>query len=347
MAEASAPGKLVIAGEYAVLHGAPAIAVTVAPRARAVIARLGGGHSQIIGEEGAGQWKFTWAGGHVPVWDVVPPDGRGRILECLMAVLTERGVLPSELPAVSITLDSSGFYRGSGDSRRKLGLGSSAAVTVALAGALLQEFSPQTLHASQVVEICLEAHRRLQGGAGSGVDIAAAAAGGVISLVCEPEGATRWEQERFPSGLHWLALWTGYSASTTAMLETFQGFRETQPRLFAAHLGDLLAVSQAAHGAWDRADIANLLCALAAYDAALRRLDRDAGIGIYSPAHHRLAELARRNGAIYKTSGAGGGDFGLAFSNSAHVIGRVRETALREKIFTLEGGEGANGLDVA
>jgi phosphomevalonate kinase len=130
------------------------------------------------------------------------------------------------------------------------------------------------------------------------------------------------------------------------MLGRFEQFRETERQLFAAHLEDLCAISGAALGAWDRADIANLLCALAEYDAGLRRLDRDAAIGIYSVAHHRLAELARRNGAIYKPSGAGGGDFGLAFASSAHVIGRVREAALREKIFTIDGGEGARGLDV-
>ena len=347
MTEASAPGKLVIVGEYAVLHGAPAIAVALASRARARITRLESAPSQFLGEDGADCWPFTWAETQVPVWEAPPPEGRGRILEFVIAVLRERGALPPELPALAITLDSSDFYRDSNNARRKLGLGSSAAVTVALAGALLQEFSPQQLHPPLLVEVCLDAHRRLQGGTGSGVDVAAAVAGGVISLACDAQGAICWQPERFPAGLHWLALWTGYSASTTDMLATFDRFRVAQPPLFIAHLDDLRAISQAALGAWDRADIANLLSALAEYDAALRRLDRDAAIGIYSPAHHRLAELVRRNGAIYKTSGAGGGDFGLAFSNSARVIDRVRETAFRERIFTLDGGEGTGGLEVA
>jgi phosphomevalonate kinase len=347
MSEASAPGKLVIAGEYAVLHGAPAIAVAVEVRARAHIDRLAGPQSELVGEGDEGLWSFTWAQGAAPAWLAAPPEGRGRILESVLAVLHGRGALPPELPALAVRLDSSRFFRGKGAVRSKLGLGSSAAVTVALAGALLDSFSPGLVSAPRVIEVALEAHRRLQGGAGSGIDIAAAGAGGVVSLSRGTEGDAAWQELRFPAGLHWLALWTGHSASTTEMLARFERFRETQPQLFTAHLDDLCAISAAALGAWDRGDIANLLCALAAYDAGLRRLDRDAAIGIYSPAHHRLAELARRNGAIYKPSGAGGGDFGLALADSARVVDRIREAALREKIFTLDGGEGARGLDVA
>jgi hypothetical protein len=50
---------------------------------------------------------------------------------------------------------------------------------------------------------------------------------------------------------------------------------------------------------------------------------------------------------VYKPSGAGGGDFGLAFADSSHVIARVRAAAVREKIFTIDGSEGVRGLDVA
>jgi phosphomevalonate kinase len=347
MSEASAPGKLVIVGEYAVLYGAPAIAIAVEARAVAKVERLDGTLSELCGEAESERWPFTWNEVGAPVWSADPPEGRGRLLESLLSTLRERGTLVAPLPAIAVRLDSSGFFRGKGEKRGKLGLGSSAAVTVALTGAMLNAFAPKLLSLRGAVEIALEAHRRLQGGAGSGVDIAAAAAGGVVSLSRDPEGGIFWQELVFPQGLNWIALWTGQSASTTEMVGKFAQFRETQQPLFGAHFDDLCAISQAALGAWDRADVANLLCALAEYDAALRRLDRDAGIGIYSPAHHRLAELSRRNGAVYKPSGAGGGDFGVALADSPHVIGRIRELALRENILTIDGTAGARGLDAS
>jgi phosphomevalonate kinase len=47
---------------------------------------------------------------------------------------------------------------------------------------------------------------------------------------------------------------------------------------------------------------------------------------IVSEAHRRLRNLAVRCGVRYKPSGAGGGDFGIAFSNDA---GRLEDLARR------------------
>ena len=49
----------------------------------------------------------------------------------------------------------------------------------------------------------------------------------------------------------------------------------------------------------------------------LRELDAAAGIGIWSACHEKLNSVARKAGVSYKPSGAGGGDFGLAFSRDA------------------------------
>lgn len=346
MHEASAPGKLVIAGEYAVLHGASALAIAVDVRARARVDRVGDGGSVLIGERDADRWPFSWNEDATVRWADVPPEGRGRILESLVAIVRERVDLPRSLPALAITLDSGAFFRVKDGNRHKLGLGSSAAVTMALTGALLDALAPDRVTTATAIEIAMAAHRALQGGAGSGIDIVAAGSGGVVSLSRGDGGRAVWQELCYPAGLGWIALWTGHSATTTDMLAKFASFRESHPQLSQAHVDDLSAISHAALAAWDHANVANLLCALAEYDAALRRLDRDAAIGIYSASHHRLAELARRHGAVYKPSGAGGGDFGLAFAGSSHVIARVREAAYREKIFTIDGSEGARGLAV-
>jgi phosphomevalonate kinase len=89
-----------------------------------------------------------------------------------------------------------------------------------------------------------------------------------------------------------------------------------------------------------------ILRSVADYDDALRALDSGAGIGIYTPAHQRLAEIADAAGAVYKVSGAGGGDFGIALADSADVIARVSAACAAESILTLSGGSGAPGVMV-
>jgi phosphomevalonate kinase len=77
-------------------------------------------------------------------------------------------------------------------------------------------------------------------------------------------------------------------------------------------MAPLRAAAAAALSAWDRAAAADLMRILDDYQQRLREFDRAAGIGIWTAGHQRLADIAAAAGALYKTSGAGGGDFGLA-----------------------------------
>ena len=116
------------------------------------------------------------------------------------------------------------------------------------------------------------------------------------------------------------------------------------PQRFARHLRELGALAAAAVGAWERGDVQAILRSLADYDDALRALDSGAGIGIYTPAHQRLAEIAGAAGAVYKISGAGGGDFGIAFADSAQVIAHASSGFTRAGVVTFPGTPGAPGV---
>src|SRR3954465_8219320 len=94
---ASAPGKLILTGEYAVLDGAPALVIAVNRRVLAARRRAPRGSSPFL----------------VAVADeIARRHGADH---------------PATRAAMEITVDSSAFYLGD----QKLGLGSSAAVTVA------------------------------------------------------------------------------------------------------------------------------------------------------------------------------------------------------------------------
>jgi mevalonate kinase len=89
-------------------------------------------------------------------------------------------------------------------------------------------------------------------------------------------------------------------------------------------MGRLGANAGQAVAAWQAEDLSGLFSAITGYESGLRQLDEAAGIGIFSPVHERLRAIALKHGAVYKPSGAGGGDFGIALTDS-----RTVEKALR------------------
>ena len=69
--------------------------------------------------------------------------------------------------------------------------------------------------------------------------------------------------------------------------------------------------------------------AFADYVAALENFDRAHDIGIFTAGHDQLVAAARAQRAcVYKPCGAGGGDIGLAFAQSAADLDAFAATAM-------------------
>lgn len=330
--EAQAPGKLVIVGEYAVLEGAPGLAVAVDVRAEARIRSLPGSGNQLVIPDTGATYRFRWVPGSSPRWEGVSPGAFGLPLEACAEILAAGGLLPSttDLPACQIELATAAFHQTAPDGHRvKLGLGSSAAIVVALTAALLRFAGGPALPRQALIAICHEAHRRLQGGAGSGIDVATAITGGAVAIeFSRQRGPDSPVPQAYPVAwprhLSMTTVWSGQSASTPAMLGRLRAFRERDAMRFASHMERLGANAGQAVAAWRADDTAGVLAAIAGYESGLRQLDAAAGIGIFSPAHERLRAIAVKHGAVYKPSGAGGGDFGIALTDSRTVDQEVR-----------------------
>jgi phosphomevalonate kinase len=325
---ADAPGKLVVIGEYAVLAGAPGIAVAVDVRAEARIGPPAGPGSCLVIPELAARYPFRWLAGGTLRWEGAAPGPYGRPLEAVLEILHAHGYPASgqELPPVDVVLTTAAFHdTDSRGARHKLGLGSSAAVVVALVGALLRLWGAGHLASGEVLAMAWAAHRRLQGGAGSGIDIATAIAGGVTAVEYPAAGsAPSVVPLAWPRDLQCLAISTGISASTPALLAHLATFRAAQPASAAGHLSRLGAASTRALAAWRSGDVPGILNAVELFATGLRQLDAAAGIGIYSPEHLALATMAAAHGVHYKPSGAGGGDYGLALADAPAPIEALR-----------------------
>ena len=305
----SAPGKVIVAGEYAVLDGAPAICMAVNRRARVTITSSeDGDHSVHASGGAASQGRFTADRGRIR-W-----RHGGEAFALLEAVWRE--LLPAAAVKLSIGLDSTAFVDSA--STRKLGIGSSAALCVALAAALDRVDDGQR----DIGRVAAAAHRRFQGGAGSGADVACSHAGGLIEFRSgeRPARSLQW-----PQGLHYALFWSGVAAGTAGKLAKLASSRTgaTRSALFAA--------STSVATAWSGGDAGRIFAALRDYTTALQRFDVDHDLGIFDAGHSDL--LAVADDIVYKPCGAGGGDVGIAVAMSAAAITAFAGVA-RQRGFT-------------
>jgi phosphomevalonate kinase len=91
----------------------------------------------------------------------------------------------------------------------------------------------------------------------------------------------------------------------------------------AACIDHLVELAGRAARALARRDIPELRSLLQAYGVALLSLGDAAGVDIVSGPHREIARIAGSLGAIYKTSGAGGGDIGIVFADTPSTLDRL------------------------
>ncbi|MDB5987339.1 MAG: hypothetical protein JWR16_2392 [Nevskia sp.] len=315
---ASAPGKVVLLGEYAVLEGAPALSMAVDRRAVARITpRLGSRCEVQAPDILSAAAALTFSADGAPQWSDGATAASLALVDQVLRGLAHERALPTLGRGFALQLDTSAFFDQVGSERLKLGLGSSAALTVALASALVAHFGRGAAAADRRVwlERLLHIHREFQSGHGSGVDVATSLVGGLIEYRLS-EGGTlpQARAARWPQALHYCFVWSGRSASTPQLLATLQAWSKGHAADYAARIAELSAIAEAGIAAVRSDNAAALLQTAAAYAAALRLLGAASGVGIFSAEHLRLAELARLSGVVYKSCGAGGGDVGVAFA---------------------------------
>ncbi len=284
---ASAPGKVVLSGEYAVLDGAPAICLAVNRFAQVGMSSVDGDTSSVSAPgytETMGRFRFT--GG-----DLVWLDGQ-REFAVLDSVFRSSDIGLSA--GFFIILDTTEFIDPA--TQQKMGIGSSAALTVALCAALKNSVD--------VGALARRAHSRLQGGVGSGVDVACSLSGGLIEY--RMEGAATATID-WPSGLRFRLIWTGVAASSKGKLLRLDAVISKPSRVRLAIAAETLAK------AWRSGDADLIIMQYGDYIEHLREFSVDHDLGIFDAGHDELWQAAVAANLVYKPCGAGGGDVGIIF----------------------------------
>lgn len=286
---ARAPGKVMLAGEYAVLDGAPALVMAVDRYAHAVATDA----SDLDDSDG---------------W--LTPE-----LDAALTLARQQALVST---SISARVQPGTLFDGA----RKLGLGSSAAMCVAglvaaVAASGLDPSEPGVR--SRVTRAALSGHRAAQGG-GSGLDVLASAIGGVFCTSIRDGQPTEIEPLSFPHGTRWRVLWTGEPVSTREFVARVRELAQRDDDGYRALVGRVRAASERFRDALRSDSARSLVDAAREAGDAMDALGQRAGIPIVTDAMRALVARANALGCAVKPSGAGGGDIVFAVSASADAM---------------------------
>jgi phosphomevalonate kinase len=287
-----APGKMFVTGEYAVLSGA-----------RALVAALDAGI--IARAERATRWNLQALdlGVDGPLEDAAA-DSRAALLA--RAIDAGRGEHRIDTP-LAITVE--GAHPAS---KRKYGLGGSAASVVAVLGTFAA-FAGEDLGSNttrdRLFATAFRVHREHQRGRGSGADVAASVYGGWLDYSLA-EGGSRIVPAAMPDGVCLAAVWSGVASDTVRAIDAFEAPRAARLRAVLERFWSGLLSGQ----------VEAIGEAITAYGAVLEEIGGD---GEGARRIRDLVAAARAAGFAAKGSGAVGGDSAIAIGFGAADVGAL------------------------
>lgn len=324
------PGKLMIAGEFAVLE--PYQKLVVMAVNRFIYATIEESKENLLTLENFNLENLRWDFQNNDV-HVDSTDQRVNFVEQAMSIaysyLREQSIefVPISLKVNSELDDHSGV---------KYGLGSSAAVVTAVITAILSKYLTKAPSSMLIFKLASISHVKTQGN-GSGADIAASTYGGILQfssfqaewLLDELEKTTTltslverdWKylfvkQIELPIDLSICIGWTGQPASTEKLVDEILALKEKNPDQFQKFLTDSkMAVNKILEGI-ERNSISDLLEGIKENRRCLATVGEVAGVPVETALLAKLADLAEEFSGAGKLSGAGGGDCGIAFITS-------------------------------
>lgn len=327
-----APGKLFIAGEYAVVE--PGQGAIVASVSRYLTVTID--ETTIVGTLTSTQNPnviVKWTREN-ELFQAKTDHPYGLVEEAILVAeqyVRECRTATNALYSLSITSELDDAKRGI-----KYGLGSSSAVVVATIQAILDFY--KTPHTPLLVyKLSVLTNLRLSQ-RGSFGDIAASSFGGMVYYTSPDRSAllvklqsntikeicdTDWKDltiERLPEIPNFTLLvgWTRQVAITDSLIQATEKKRkvETDSEFYKEFLKKSHAIVQGLQTAWNKQDIPALKEGIRANRALLNEFAKEMQLEIETPALQTLCDLAEQVGACAKTSGAGGGDCGICFTQN-------------------------------
>ncbi|SDC20879.1 phosphomevalonate kinase [Pelagirhabdus alkalitolerans] len=341
-----APGKLMIAGEYAITEKGQTGIVAAIDRYLTVDIQPARGNRLDLPQLKLTDIHWTFEDGKVKF------DKNDKRLVFIKHVLeTVFAYIGDDVPIhllITSELDSK--------SGQKYGLGSSAALSVGLVSALLQcsEKRDKAIDRELIFKLASIAHIKAQGN-GSCADVAAATYGGWVHYGVFDHD---WLKEQLSSDaavgeivekewphlmidalhelddLQFLIGWTMKSAQTGPMVERVQALKESHPTDYQQFLQDSQEAVEEVVSGFKEKQIDSIFEGIRKNRKALNQIAEISDVTIETEGLTDLIEGVGGAGAG-KTSGAGGGDCGIAF---------VKQSVKKDDVYDLWRDKGIEPL---
>lgn len=348
--QAKVPGKLYLAGEYAVVEpGYPAVIAAVDSYLTVTIqsANLGTIHSDQQPE-----FYLPW---HRQGQEIVGEREHSyqlitKAMEVAETFLCAKGYECQQFYQVLVESDLDDRKSGA-----KYGLGSSGAVTVATIEAVLAFYGYQA-EPLVVYQLAVITQSKL-GMKGSFGDLAASSYHGLVAyhsldrawlsgkmaeldlldlLACDWQGLSI-ERLELPAPLQLLVGWTGSPASTEQLVSQMENHK-SQAEKEIVHAQFLQATKSCVHAlieACRRGNVPGVQQAIAENRKCLQFFAEGMGLVIETPLLAQLCAIAESYGAVGKSSGAGGGDCGICLVENQAQRKSIEEAWVQAGILPL------------
>lgn len=358
----SAPGKLFISGEWAILEvGNYGLVAAVNNRVRVSIETAK--EISVTAEEfKIHNAKATYENSKISFHGVDDKQKDtlkliGEALSTSLRYLEEYKISPKHFHLVTNSKDTQLEINGQ---LKKVGFGSSAAVVVAAVAAVL-DFHGHKATKDEIYKLSTIAHYYAQGKVGSAFDVAASTYGGLfVYSRFDPDWLTKkieaghkisdivkekWsslviEELDVPKDFHLLVGWTGDSASTSAAIKQMNEFKTKDSKTYFKFYNEIAAVAKNAIKEFKSKRYTDFFLYLIENEDLLRRLGEVSGVNIETPELKQLSDIAIDCGAAGKLSGAGGGDCGIAIcfdkEVAQNIVAKWREAGLHPLDVTID-----------
>ena len=304
--EASAPGKIFLSGEYLAIEGSLATVLPTIQRAKIIIEESKSSTNILYSLPLDKSFAFDVNDSFDIEWlDDNPMD---------MGLFIEKAIVLMQIKPTTtrFTIDTTDFYF----QRRKIGIGSSSAISSALIKDINKYFDIKQTH-EMIIDNALNLHNSKQDSLGSGLDVIASSLdSGLIECDIKKARRGKWTKLEWPSDLLIKGVITSDESNTKEMIKKYLKGHAKNKEFFLALKIDADQILEELSLSWQSKDSESILALMKQYNILMQQLDEKYHLGIYTEEHKALANITTKLGLIYKPSGAGGGDLGLILTDN-------------------------------
>ena len=313
--EVSAPGKVFISGEYLALDGSIATLLTSKQRVKIKIEESELSCNVFYSLPTNKSFPFHVNDSFQIQWIRDNPHELGSFIEEAIILMQ---IKPSK---TKFTIDTTDFYYDN----RKIGIGSSSAISSALIKAI-NEYFDFAYTKEIMMDIALKLHSTKQNNLGSGLDVIASFIdSGLIECFIDDNGVKVSRKLEWPSDLIIKGVITSKQSNTTKMIEKYLKGHLNNKEFFLTLKTDVDHCLDNLSLLWKEKDSESILGLMKQYNIFMQQLDEMYDLGIYTNEHTILANLANKLEIFYKPSGAGGGDLGFLLTKNIEKLKNFNE----------------------